>query len=68
MTESVLKVGVNTALTRLLDQRYGDGLIYLTHAQEQPLFKQAKALGLVSEEGYLTRPGRCFWAMHINTL
>lgn len=47
-------------LANLLGQRYGDGTIYLHTAQDRHLLKKAKALGLVSEAGYLTRAGQEF--------
>ncbi len=52
------------ALARLLDQRYGDGQIYLTDANERAVLKAAVNMGLVSKDGYLTHSGRRFWANH----
>lgn len=51
-------------LSRLLDQRYGDGQIYLINANERPILQAAIWLGLVSEEGYMTRHGKQLWARH----
>ena len=51
-------------LSRLLDHRYGDGQIYLTHPDDKPLLRVAIRLGLVSDEGYLTRYGRQWWAQY----
>jgi len=53
-----------SALTRLLDQRYGDGQIYLTNAKDRVVLKTAVHMGLVSADGYLTHSGRRFWATH----
>lgn len=53
-----------SALTRLLDQRYGDGQIYLTDVKERVVLKAAVHMGLVSADGYLTQSGRRFWANH----
>lgn len=53
-------------LSRLIDQRYGDGQIYLKKdANEQPVLQAAIYLGLVSEEGYMTRHGKRLWAQHM---
>jgi hypothetical protein len=53
-------------LSRLLDHRYGDGQIYLTHADEKPILRAAiRLLGLVSDEGYVTRYGKQWWAQHM---
>ncbi len=52
------------ALTSLLDQRYGDGQIYLTDVKERAVLKAAVNMGLVSKDGYLTHSGRRFWADH----
>ncbi len=51
-------------LSRLIDQRFGDGQIYLKDANEQPILA-AIYLGLVSEEGYMTRRGKRLWAQHM---
>lgn len=52
-------------LSRLIDQRFGDGQIYLKDANEQPILQAAIYLGLVSEEGYMTRHGKRLWAQHM---
>lgn len=49
------------ALTRLLGQRFGDGLIYLQSPGDRGLLSQAMTLGLVSEDGQLTGEGKRFW-------
>ena len=48
-------------ITLLLDQRYGDGLIYLHGDRDRVLLHQAIDHGLVNEEGYLTPAGYRFW-------
>jgi len=52
-------------LSRLIDQRFGDGQIYLKNAHEKPILQAAIYLGLVSEEGYMTRHGKRLWAQHM---
>ncbi|MFH0342874.1 MAG: hypothetical protein ACHBNF_12260 [Chromatiales bacterium] len=52
-------------LSRLIDQRYGDGQVYLKDANEKPVLQAAIYLGLVSEEGYVTRHGKRLWAQHM---
>ena len=42
----------------LLDQRYGDGLVYLESDEDHATFAQALALGLVSDDGCLTADGK----------
>lgn len=48
---------VDQAILTLLGHRYGDGLVYLRDASEQPLFHEAVQLGLVSPDGYVTPRG-----------
>ena len=45
----------------LLDHRFGDGMVYLVHADERRLLKHAISAGLVSPEGFLTASGYRFW-------
>ena len=45
----------------LLDHRFGDGLVYLIHADERRLLAHAISAGLVSPEGFLTASGYRFW-------
>ena len=54
-----------TKLTKFLDQRYGDGLIYMKSPEDRRLFILAISLGMISEQGYLTGYGRQFWANRI---
>lgn len=63
MHGSAENINKNT-LTRLLDQRYGDGQIYLTDVKDRVVLKAAVHMGLVSADGYLTQSGRRFWANH----
>lgn len=49
-----------SAITRLLGQRFGDCL-YLRSLDDRRLLAQAIALGLVSEDGQLTGKGKRFW-------
>ncbi len=52
-------------LAKFLDQRYGDGLIYMRSPEDRSLLSLAVSLGMVSEQGYLTGQGRQFWAQRI---
>lgn len=47
-------------LSNLLEQRYGDGSIYLHNAQDRHLLKRARSLGLVCADGYITSAGLDF--------
>lgn len=47
-----------SALAQLLTQRYGDGAVYLSRHQSPRLLEAARAAGLISPDGYLTRKGR----------
>ena len=49
---------VDAAIVSLLSNRYGDGFVYLRGQEERSLYEQAKHLGLISGEGYLTPTGR----------
>lgn len=51
----------HTAITTLLGQRFGDGLIYLLSRHDRYLLQQAIALGLVNAEGYITPAGYRLW-------
>lgn len=53
-----------SALTRLLGQRFGDCL-YLRGPGDRSLLAQAITLGLVSEDGQLTSEGKRFWYKRI---
>lgn len=46
---------------RLLDQHFGDGLVYLQNAEDRETFRQAVDAGLVEEDGYLTPAGFKVW-------
>ena len=45
-------------IAKVLQFRYGDGLVYLPRNQPESLFKIAKNKGFIDQEGYLTRKGR----------
>ena len=45
----------------VLDHRFGDGLVYLVEAKEQPVLEHAISQGLVSPEGFLTPSGYRLW-------
>ena len=50
------------AMARLLDHRYGDGVVYEPRQQSRGLLQAAIAGGFVSEEGFVTRKGRALLA------
>jgi len=50
------KIG-DAAMTRLLSQRFGDGLVYIAEDSDRELLQQAMANGLVSGDGHLTSAG-----------
>ena len=51
-------------IAKVLQFRYGDGLVYLPKNQPESLFRQAKKLGFIDLEGYLTRKGRYLLAKY----
>lgn len=55
------------AITTLLGQRFGDGLIYLQSRDDRRLLKRAMRLGLVDEGGYLTAFGKRFWQQRVHS-
>ena len=44
-------------VVRLLSQRFGDGLIYMTDDTDQEILRHAVETGLVSSDGQLTPAG-----------
>jgi hypothetical protein len=52
------------ALVRLLDNRYGDGSVYLRDQGERPLYQTAVNLGLIDIDGCVTPLGRTLLARH----
>jgi hypothetical protein len=51
-----------TAIAKLLDHRYGDGIVYEPRQMQRGLLLAAIAGGFVSEEGFVTRKGRALLA------
>ena len=51
-------------IAKVLECRYGDGLVYLSKQQPDSLFKMAKTKGFIDPEGYLTRKGRILLAKY----
>ncbi len=45
-------------LARILRHRFGDGTVYLPRAGARHLLRLCVQLGLVSDEGFITRKGR----------
>ena len=60
-TRNTAAVNDDRAIGALLGHHFGDGLVYLQGARDHTLLAQAKAQGLVSEDGYLTNAGYTFW-------
>lgn len=52
--------GGSEALRDLLEQRYGDGTIYMCSKAQRTVLKQAQWYGYVSMEGQITPVGRSF--------
>jgi translation initiation factor 2 beta subunit (eIF-2beta)/eIF-5 len=55
---SGLEQNIESDIAKVLEYRYGDGLVYLPKHQPESLFKIAKNQGFIDPEGYLTRKGR----------
>ncbi len=53
-----LEQKIESDIAKVLEHRYGDGLVYLPKHQPESLFKIAKNHGFIDHEGYLTRKGR----------
>ena len=51
-------------LLSLLEQRFGDGQLYLEGDDDWATFEQALQLGLVSDDGCLTAEGKRFSLRH----
>lgn len=51
-----------TEIVRLLNNRFGDGVVYLSRNMPRRLYQLAMKKGLISEEGYITRKGRTLLA------
>ncbi len=51
-----------SAIAKLLDQRYGDGIVYEPRHTRRGLLQAAIAGGFVSAEGHVTRKGRALLA------
>ena len=51
-------------IAKVLQFRYGDGLVYLPSNQPESLFRMAKSMGFIDPEGYLTRKGRYLLAKY----
>ena len=45
-------------LARVLQHRYGDGTVYLPRTGTRPVLRLCIQLGLISDEGFITRKGR----------
>ncbi len=49
-------------MRKLLDQRFGDGSIYLFGSEQRAIFDLGRAQGLIAEDGQITTSGRRFLA------
>ena len=54
-------------IAKLLEFRFGDGLVYLPRNHPKQLLLLAKQHGFVDPEGYLTRKGRALMARYCIT-
>jgi hypothetical protein len=45
-------------LARVLQHRYGDGSVYLPRTGGRQVLRRCMQLGLVSDEGFITKKGR----------
>ena len=61
---SGLEQNLESDIAKVLEHRYGDGLVYLPRHQPETLFKLAKNKGFIDQEGYLTRKGRSLLAKY----
>ncbi|GEM_PF-1011251 len=59
-----LERDMESDIVKVLEYRYGDGLVYLPKHQPESLFNMAKIKGFVDQEGYLTRKGRTLLARY----
>ena len=55
-------------IAHLLNQRFGDGLVYLLHKDDKPILNHAMQQGFVSGEGYLTPEGYSFWRRNLDSV
>lgn len=51
-------------IAKVLQFRYGDGLVYLPSNQPDSLLRMARSKGFIDHEGYLTRKGRYLLAKY----
>jgi len=51
-------------IARVLEHRYGDGMVYLPKEWPEQLLSLAKQFGFIDAEGYLTRKGRTLLARY----
>jgi hypothetical protein len=45
-------------LVKLLNQRYGDGVVYQFRGEDRNVFRCAANMGYISKDGYITAKGR----------
>lgn len=53
---------LDAQIAAVLHYRYGDGLVYLPKNRFMKLYLQAREIGYIDGEGYLTRKGRALLA------
>ena len=62
--ESDLEPELEADIAKVLQFRYGDGMVYLPSNQPESLLRMAKKMGFIDLEGYLTRKGRYLLAKY----
>ena len=62
--ESDFDIELESDIAKILQHRYGDGLVYLPTNQPESLLRMAKKHGFIDGEGYLTRKGRYLLARY----
>lgn len=45
-------------LVKLLNQRFGDGIIYQSRSDDRNVYRSASNMGYISKDGYITSKGR----------
>jgi len=63
ITAEQLAAWGDAEIMEVLENRYGDGLIYIRRGQRQTYYAAIR-MGLISNEGFLTAQGRSFLSEH----
>lgn len=51
-----------TDIVKILNNRFGDGVVYLSKNMPRRIYSLAVRKGFISEDGYITRKGRTLLA------